>query len=83
MPRVTGTVEFFHPVKGYGFIVPDGGGDEVFVHRTDLGQSCMQTVNGIPDRVLVQAQRVAYELVSSGNNKGSGKKAAQVELIPA
>jgi cold shock CspA family protein len=81
MPRVTGTVKFFHPVKGYGFIVPDV--DEVFVHRTDLGQSCMQTVNGIPDRVLVQAQRVAYELVSSGNNKGSGKKAAQVDLIPA
>jgi hypothetical protein len=37
----------------------------------------------LPDRVLVQAQRVAYELVSSGNNKGSGTKAARVELIPA
>jgi len=77
--RVTGTVRWFHPVKGYGFIMPDEGGPDVFVHRTDLDRSLIETVNGVSDRFLHPDQRVSYELVPSGNNKGTGKKAAQVK----
>jgi cold shock CspA family protein len=68
--RVTGKVKFFSDEKGFGFIRPDDGGDEVFVHRTDLGTLSM----------LLPDQRVTYELVDSGSNKGNGKKAANVEL---
>jgi CspA family cold shock protein len=72
MPRVTGKVKFFSDPKGFGFITPDDGGPEVFVHRTDLNRSL---------NILLTDQRVSYELVPSGNNKGTGKKASNVELI--
>lgn len=70
--RVTGIVKFFSDEKGFGFIRPDDGGDEVFVHRTDLGNML---------NVLQADQQVSYELVDSGSKKGNGKKAAKVELV--
>jgi CspA family cold shock protein len=69
--RVTGKVKFFTDEKGYGFIMPDAGGDEVFVHRTDLPASL---------RMLLVDQRVSFELVENPR-KGNGKKAANVELV--
>lgn len=70
--RVTGKVKFFTDEKGYGFIRPDDGGDEVFVHRTDLGSSLT---------MLIPDQRVSYELVENKSRKGNGFKAANVELV--
>ena len=66
----TGTVKFFNESKGYGFIAPDGGGQDAFVHISAVENSGMQT--------LRQDQRVSYELQEDRR----GKMAA-VNLKPA
>jgi CspA family cold shock protein len=69
--RVTGKVKFFSDEKGFGFLKPDDGGDEVFVHRTDLSNSL---------HILLPDQGVSYELVDNPR-KGNGKRATRVELV--
>lgn len=65
----TGTVKRFNKIKGYGFIAPDNGGDEVFVHFSEI------QLGGY--RELKEGQRVSYEL-----QKGErGEFATQVVLI--
>lgn len=60
----TGTVKFFNADKGYGFIAPDGGGQDAFVHITALEQAGMGPLN--------QNDRVTYDL----ENDKRGKQAA-------
>jgi CspA family cold shock protein len=50
----TGTVKFFNTTKGYGFIAPDGGGKDVFVHITALQRSNIAT--------LAEGQKVGFDL---------------------
>ena len=50
----TGRVKFFNPDRGFGFIVPDGGASDVFVHIHDVEAAGMKT--------LVAGQLVAYEI---------------------
>ena len=52
----TGTVKWFNPTKGYGFIQPEGGGNDVFVH--------ISAVEGAGLRTLNENQRVNYELTT-------------------
>ena len=49
-----GTVKFFNAAKGYGFISPEGGGNDAFVHISAVEKAGMNTLN--------QDQRVSYEL---------------------
>lgn len=51
---ITGTVKFFNGDKGYGFIAPDDGGNDAFVHITAVERAGMTT--------LTQNQRVSYDL---------------------
>ena len=57
----TGTVKFFNDSKGYGFIAPDGGGNDAFVHISAVENSGM--------RSLHEKQRVTYELQQDRRGK--------------
>jgi CspA family cold shock protein len=61
----TGTVKWFNPSKGFGFIQPDAGGNDVFVHISAVERAGMQSLN--------DGQKVNYEIV---NDKRSGKSSA-------
>lgn len=66
----TGTVKFFNADKGYGFIAPEGGGNDAFVHISAVERAGMRTLN--------KDQRVSYELET--DNRG---KTSAVNLQPA
>ena len=56
-----GTVKFFNENKGYGFIAPEGGGNDAFVHISAVERSGMQT--------LRENQRVSYDLEEDRRGK--------------
>jgi CspA family cold shock protein len=58
-----GTVKFFNESKGYGFIAPEGGGNDAFVHISAVERAGMST--------LTQDQRVSYELEQDQRGKTS------------
>lgn len=62
----TGTVKFFNATKGFGFIVKDGGGPDVFVHISAVERSGMGT--------LSDGQKVSFDEV---NDPRKGKTAAE------
>ena len=60
----TGTVKWFNPTKGYGFIQPQDGGKDVFVHISAVERAGLSSLN--------EGQVVEYELVSN-----RGKQSAE------
>lgn len=62
----TGTVKWFNTTKGFGFIQPDNGGADVFVHVSAVERAGM--------RDLVEGQKISFEIMR--DNK-SGKSAAE------
>lgn len=67
----TGTVKFFNMQKGFGFISPDDGGKDVFVHITAVEASGL---SGLAD-----GQKVTFD--SEADPKGKGDKAANLSLV--
>ncbi len=58
-----GTVKFFNADKGYGFIAPEGGGNDAFVHISAVERAGMSTLD--------RDQRVSYELETDNRGKQS------------
>ncbi len=65
----TGTVKWFNATKGYGFITPDEGGSDVFVHISAVEQAGLSGLN--------DGQKVSYEITE---NKGK-QSAANLSLL--
>jgi CspA family cold shock protein len=61
----TGTVKWFNEQKGYGFVQPDDGSKDVFVH--------ISAVEGAGLRTLKEGQKVSFEIVT---DKRTGKSSA-------
>ncbi len=62
----TGTVKWFNTTKGFGFIQPDNGGTDVFVHASAVERAGMQS--------LSDGQKISFELVE---DRKSGKSSAE------
>jgi len=61
-----GTVKWFNSQKGFGFIQPDDGGNDIFVHITAVERAGMSTLN--------EGQKLSFEVVA---DRRSGKSAAE------
>ena len=61
----TGTVKWFNATKGFGFIQPDAGGTDIFVHISAVERAGLSSLN--------EGQKVSYEIVA---DRRSGKSAA-------
>ena len=62
----TGTVKWFNATKGFGFIQPDSGGKDVFVHISAVERAGMHGLN--------EGQKVSYEVIA---DRKTGKSSAQ------
>ena len=60
---ITGTVKFFNADKGYGFIAPESGGDDAFVHISAVERAGLRTLD--------KDQRVSYEMETDRRGKTS------------
>ena len=64
----TGTVKWFNDAKGYGFITPDGGGEDLFAHFSAINMSGFKT--------LKEGQKVSFEVTSGTGGK---KQASNIQ----
>jgi CspA family cold shock protein len=68
--RVNGIVKFFNASKGFGFITPEDGSKDVFIHATALEQAGIHALN--------EGERVSFVL--EPDRKGRGMQAGQVQM---
>lgn len=69
--RQNGTVKFFNQSKGFGFITPDEGGKDVFVHITAVERSGIGTLD--------EGMRVSFE--TEPDKRGKGPKAVNLQVL--
>lgn len=61
----TGTVKWFNATKGFGFIAPDGGGKDVFVHVSAVQRAGLRTLN--------EGQKVSFDLATGRDGRASAE----------
>ena len=66
----TGTVKWFNPAKGFGFIVPDDGSDDAFVHISAVEQAGLSSLN--------EGQKIEFELQPGRNGRMA---AAELKIV--
>ncbi|HCI48909.1 MAG: cold-shock protein [Alphaproteobacteria bacterium RIFCSPLOWO2_01_FULL_45_8] len=59
-----GTVKWFNPTKGYGFISPENGGKDIFVHVSAVERAGLKGLN--------EGQKVSYEIVTDRGKQSAG-----------
>lgn len=64
-----GTVKFFNTTKGFGFIAPDGGGKDVFVHMSAVQEAGLRSLN--------EGQKVSFDVVPDAR----GAKASNLQAL--
>jgi cold shock protein len=69
--RQNGVVKFFNQAKGYGFVSPDGGNKDVFVHITAVQKS------GIPE--LAEGTKISFDV--QDDTHGRGPQAVDLQLL--
>ena len=69
--RTTGTVKWFNEAKGFGFIQPDDGGKDAFVHISTVERAGLTSLN--------EGQKVEYELVPGRDGKLAAENLAVVD----
>jgi CspA family cold shock protein len=67
--RISGTLKFYNTSKGFGFIAPDDGSKDVFVHASALERSGIDSLN--------EGEKVTFVL--EDDRKGRGKQANQIQ----
>jgi CspA family cold shock protein len=67
----TGTVKWFNPAKGYGFIEPEDGSKDAFVHISAVERAGLSS--------LTEGQKVSYEMETGQNGKTSAENISVVE----
>jgi len=60
-PKTTGTVKWFNDAKGFGFVTPDDGGEDLFAHFSSI------QMNGF--KTLKEGQKVAFEIIQGPKGK--------------
>ena len=70
MSRVNGTVKFFNHTRGFGFIQPEDGSKDVFVHVTALERAGIPAIN--------EGDKVSFEI--EDDRRGRGKQASNLQL---
>jgi cold shock protein len=69
MPK--GTVKWFNPTKGYGFIAPDTGGKDIFVHISAVQKAGLRSLN--------EGQKIGFEVAEQQNGRSAAVDLSQTD----
>jgi CspA family cold shock protein len=67
----TGAVKWFNPTKGYGFVAPDTGGKDVFVHISAVQKAGLRT--------LAEGQKIGFEIEMQQNGRSAAVNLTQAD----